>query len=331
MGSGRLSRFYLVGAALAVLLPVSARAQDPSSRELTALAPVLDSSDGGCRSLDIEGWCGAAKALHRKLRFRVLYRAPNQFSLFICDGVDGTPLAFCSGRRAFLYDPVGPTVYYSEGAGFQFGMACAKKEVDFGLSCLLGGGPTDRIFVDFPALLSLTGPAALGDPMEQRVIKHSASHFELVANFDKTRYLKIGIDLTKKCPYTEAALVDDGITGVRLEKIALNSAVADEPFTFPEKQRLTQALPVKDVTGEKDPAAMRDLTAVIMRAFFIRSVLNTVPPSRLVSIPELQGLDLDHVRENDKKFARTLQGLVPPSLRMHAEELREAAGAKSAK
>ncbi len=71
MGSGRLSRFTLIGAALAVFLLFPARAQDPSSRELTALAPVLDSSDGGCRSLDIGGWVGADKALGMKLTFRV--------------------------------------------------------------------------------------------------------------------------------------------------------------------------------------------------------------------------------------------------------------------
>ena len=47
-----------------------------------------------------------------------LYRAPNQSSMLICDAVDGTPLAFCSGRKMLVYDPVGPTVYYSEAAGF---------------------------------------------------------------------------------------------------------------------------------------------------------------------------------------------------------------------
>ena len=57
------------------------------------------------------------------------------------------------------------------------------------------------------------------------------------------------------------------------------------------------------MAAEKDPAAIRDFTAVVMRAYFVRAVINRAVPSRLASIPELQGLDLDRIRENDKKFA----------------------------
>jgi hypothetical protein len=331
MRPGRLSRLTLAGTALAVVLIAAARAEEPSSRELIALAPTLDSSDRDCQSLDFGGWFGADTALNRNLRFRALYRTPNQFSLFICDGVDGTPLAFCSGRKALFYDPVGPTVYYSENAGFHLAMAVLKNKLSFDFGLQLVGGPPDHFLVDFRSMLSLTGQAAVSGPFEDRVVKRNTSQFELVTNFDKSGYLKIDIDLSKKCPYTEAALVDEGVTVLRLDRIALNSALGDEPFTFPSKQRLTRALPVKDVTTEKDAAALRDLSAVVGRGFFVRAVMNSNAPSRLITIPELQGLDLDRVRENDKKFARALQGLVPPRLRVHTGELREAAGAKSRK
>ena len=49
-----------------------------------------------------------------------------------------------------------------------------------------------------------------------RFVKRNTSQFKLVTHYDKSGYLKIGIDLTKKCPYTEAAIVDEGVTVVRL-------------------------------------------------------------------------------------------------------------------
>jgi hypothetical protein len=73
---------------------------------------------------DVGGWSGGNEALAPKLRFHALYRAPNQCSLLISAAADGMPLTFCTGRKMFVCDLVGPTVYDSEEAGFTLGMTC---------------------------------------------------------------------------------------------------------------------------------------------------------------------------------------------------------------
>lgn len=313
MGSRRISLFLLSSVAVAVL--ARARAEEPSARELIALAPVLDSSDAGCRSLDVGGWLGYDGALAPKLSFRALYRAPNQFALLISDAADGTPLAFCSGRKIFVYDPVGPTVYYSEEAGFTLEITCTNTGVKFGLSSLLYDRSPQHILVDFRSVLSFTGRGAVGAALADGVVKRNINEFEFIRMFQGKPYLTINIDLTKTCPYTEAAFVRDGITFLRLDRLTFNGALGDEPFAFPARLRLTRALPVKNVTADKQITAFPSVAAVLERATLVRAVISRAGPPGPIDIPGLSGVNWDRVRENDKKFARAIRDLVPPSLR----------------
>jgi hypothetical protein len=60
---------------------------------------------------------------------------------------------------------------------------------------------------------------------------------------------------------------------------------------------------------------MVNLNMVLDRACLVRAVVNKAGPPGPTKIPGLTGVDWDRVRENDKKFAKALKGLVPPSLR----------------
>ena len=113
MASRCLLRFLIAGTAFVATLLHTARAGEPSVRELIALAPVLDSADRGCRSLDIGGWLGGDKALAPKLRFRALFRAPNQFSLLINGRASlcGLGSSRTTGRSLSVFTPgLSPTV-----------------------------------------------------------------------------------------------------------------------------------------------------------------------------------------------------------------------------
>ena len=81
-----------------------------SAQDLIRLAPVIDTTKSAYRSVRIEGVMSAGFGL----RFRALYRAPDQHALFIEDGRDGTPLLLVSGGAMIAYDPVRPEALFDE-------------------------------------------------------------------------------------------------------------------------------------------------------------------------------------------------------------------------
>jgi hypothetical protein len=315
MGSRSVLVFALTSAIFAVAILAQAQAADPSARELIALSPILDSSDEAVRSLDVGGWFGCDEDLAPKLRFRALYRTPNQFSLLISDA-EGAPLAFCVGTKMFLYDPVGPTVYYSENASFTLQVACTLTGLKFKYNFLLNTKKPHRIFVDFRSVMLLfQGQSQKRGDSEDRVVKRNASEFELIRFFENRPYLTINIDLAKKCPYTEASVIHEGITYLRRDRLILNDRLGDELFVFPAKQLFTQGLPVSNVREDADVASALNLTDVLTRASIVRAVVKKAGPSGPINIPGLSGVNWDRVRVNDKKFAKSLRLLVPASYR----------------
>jgi len=185
VGSKCVAPFTYAGAVLAAGLLASVRAGEPTARELTNMAPVLDSSSADCRSLDIGGRNCADATLAPTLRFRALYRAPGEFSLLISGAADGTPLAFCSGRKALAYDPVGATVYYSENARFTVEVGGAHDECIFRYQYYLifpRNEEPHRILVDLRSLFLASPRAAESGPLQERVLGRNASEFVLIRN-----------------------------------------------------------------------------------------------------------------------------------------------------
>jgi hypothetical protein len=314
MRTRRISLCRWTSAAVAVALVIQAQAGEPSVRDLIALAPVLDSSDEVCRSLDVGGWFGGAEALAPRVRFRALYRAPNQFSLLLSDTVDDTPLVFCTNRKMLCYDPVGPRVYYSEDACFTLEMAAIRADLKWNCDYFLTGRKPHHIFLDFRSVLSLSVPNTVKD-FEDKVVKRTSSKFELLRDFQNEPYYKIKIDLNKVCSYTEATFFDQGSIFLCLDKLTLNGAVDDEAFEFPAKLRLPRGLPLKHVRSDDDDAAMRIMIFDVTQASIVRSVVNRAGRSGPINIPELSSIDWDRARQNDKKFSKALKALVPLSLR----------------
>src|SRR5260370_42492361 len=93
------------------------------------------------------------KALRQRLRFRALYRAPNRFALLVSDPADGTPLVFCSDRKMFLYDPVSPTLFYSENASFSLRLLSTKGNLSFSYTYLLYSSRNHDISLDLRSVV----------------------------------------------------------------------------------------------------------------------------------------------------------------------------------
>lgn len=315
MRSRYQSQLGLAGVILSTMVLASTRAGEPSAQELVALAPVLDSSDGGCRSLSLRGWAGGDGKTEPNLRFQAIYQAPNRFSLLIDDVVDGTPLVFCSGTKMFVYDPLTPTVYYSEDASFTLEMLQTSREFRFNLVYLMGGRKPHRIFVDFRSILSFMGHGIRNGPADDRVATHGINRYELIRNFQGRSRLTLNVDPTKNCPYTAADFTENGVSYLRFDRLSLNGSPGKEPFVFPAKERLTQRFPVKVVTGQEDFVAGSKLSEILGRAIAVRAFVNRDVPPASIKVPDIPGVDWDRVRQNDKKLAKALRELVPPSVR----------------
>jgi hypothetical protein len=310
-----LSICLAIGAVGAGTLQAPTRAGDPSADELVALAPLIDSSDARCKSLDVGGWLGSDEPLAPKWRFRALYRAPDQSCMLITDASDGTPLGFGSGRKMFIYDPIGPNLYYSEAAGFNLKMLCTTTGIKMKFNYLVNCKTAQHILLDFRSIMSLTGHASDGRAVDDTVVKRTASNFELLREFKNEPYLSLRIDLSKEYPYTGAAFFWNGKTYLCVDRLTVNAALKDEVFLFPAKRRFPRALPVKVVRADEGTAAIREMETVFERAGVVRAVINRAGPPEAINIPGFSTADWERVRANDRKFAKTLKGLVPASLR----------------
>jgi hypothetical protein len=298
------------------ICPSSAGDQSPSPRDLIALKPVLDSTNPGCKALEVGGWLGGGEhGPTTKLSFRALYRSPGQFCLLLSDAVDGTPLALFSGNRMLLYDPVTPTLYYSENAGFSVVLAGAdQEELRFNIKYRLTAEEPNRIAIDFGSLFAFNRWKD-GAPTHDSVIRLDANVFQLVRSVGDEPVFAIDVDPARKCMYTRAAFTASGTTKFCMNRLHLDSPTGDEPFAFPTKERLSRAMPVTTVTGQEGIATMRITNALMERAAAVRSVVNRVGPGEAIPLRGLSDVDFNRVRDNDKKYAKALRELIPPSLR----------------
>jgi hypothetical protein len=323
MKGRRLPWFPIAIAALIGTIPPPVRAgEEATTRLLVALAPVLDSSDRSCRSLDIGGYTAAGAMGSDKppggyLRFRVIYRAPDRFSLLLSDPEDGTPVAFGSGRKMLVYDPVDPAVYYSERGGIRLEMVGTGGQLRFNCTYLLCSSKPSRILLDFTSLLSITSgqQGAAHVAFEEQVVRGKAGIFRLSRRYEDGVNLTLNVDTSKPCPYTATTLAWNGVTMMCLDRLILNAPLGDELFEFPVKERLGRGLPLKEATTDENPAANLRMTEVIGRAYAVRAVVNQMRPPAAPDVPGPGGVDWATVRENDRKYAKALRELVPPSLR----------------
>jgi hypothetical protein len=311
-----LSLFPVASAAFAVALLNPALADEPSAQELITLKPAFDSTNPGCKTLEVGGWLGDGECgPTTKLSFRALYRSPGQLCLLLSDTVDGTPLALFSGKSMLLYDHVTPTLYYSTTAGFSVVLAGADQgELRFNINYRLTAEEPSRIVIDFGSLFSFNRWKG-GAQTHDSVVRLDANVFQLVRSVGDEPVFVIDVDPARKCPYTRAAFGASGTTKFCMNRLNLDSPTGGEPFAFPTKEQLGRAMPVTTVTGQEGIATMRITNALMERAAAVRSVVNRVGPGEAIPLRGLSDVDFNRVRDNDKKYAKALRELIPPSLR----------------
>ena len=322
MRTGNRSLILLAYATLTAAVASSGVAGEPSARELVALAPVIRSSDKNCKSIDISGFMN--KEGITDLKFRAVYRAPDRFALLLYDGLDGTPLLYCSDRNMFVYDPVGPSFLYSGYAGFQIDLLATVETFVFSIDGSVVRSKSSSISIDLQSILwgpgqnglALMDQAVKDGVVRDEVVKRNEGSYKLVRHEEEGSTIRIDVRLNANPPYTAIDFAEGGAPKpfLGIDKLAINGALKDEMFAFPEKDRLARTMTVRDVAGDGVLKSLGAL-ALVTRAAVVRTAVNHPESRARIKHPELLGVDWERVKQNDKRFSKILKTLVPQGLR----------------
>jgi len=156
--------------ALAFLVSVQAKAADPTTRDLIALAPIVSSKDESIKSIEIAGYFASDGKIDTT--FRALYQSPGRFAFLMSDGATGTPISFSANRNMLVYDPVRPELVYFTDAieYYEWGIEDGKLKMSVGHK--FWSHDSIRIIVDFKAMF--------GAPTRNTVVKLSDTQYTLI-------------------------------------------------------------------------------------------------------------------------------------------------------
>jgi hypothetical protein len=286
--------------------PVAKRAV--TAEDLIAIAPVIDSADPKCQSIEVRGRMRSQGEVN--LRFRAVYRAPDHFAFLFSDGGDGAPLMFVADGQGVLYDPIEPTLRRiphgayalirlerkGERANFSFGLGLHSKE---------DADPEEipRILLDFRSILALAAENQrlidTGGETYRLIIqrhKESVDHYE----FDK----KLQPSLQKYVAF----LKDELEPFLTLDSIRLNVALRDEEFRLPDLSRLAGKIAVRDFPTDGVLSGVKTI-GEICRTAYVRVAAHNPKARRIVPFPRLVGIRWDEIRQHDLVCAPALREL----------------------
>jgi hypothetical protein len=222
-----LSAFLVAGAG--VLAPHdAASAADPTATDLIRLAPAVSSADRQARRIKVAS--SVTSSEHWRLLFLARYDYPDHFFLCIADGRDGTPLAYFSENRLFMYNAVDSEVMYFQEAKFDYTLQGADGGLDNRCS-VTGSAGGSNILVD---LKSLYGQAAKHDDL----VHSSTRTFRLTRTFGEGESLVALVDPSRRCPFAHLELCDTEkeLPPFVLHELSIDGDVRD-PRPVPPSER----------------------------------------------------------------------------------------------
>jgi hypothetical protein len=295
----RLRNGWLLVLCLAVLNGggVATADDEVSAQNLIRLAPVIDTTNGAHRSVRIEG----VVRFGIELRFRALYRAPDQHALFFEDGGDGTPLFLASNGQLIVYDPVNAAALLDTNDHVTFSIGCKHRRLDWNFGFNSQKDKPSKIDINVASLYSTADradSAAAVDGHRYRLISHLSDGPSMLAM----------VDLARPCPFTRIDLVtdQDDQPWLTLDTIAVDEELGDEWFAMPDKARLSERVAVHDLSGT---GFFKEVTgaALVMRAIYARIGANDPEIRETIKYPGLIGIDWAQVQQHDREFSQAFR------------------------
>ncbi len=293
----------------AIALGVSATpatAGEPTVGDLTALAPVLRSSDEKVHSIEVAGYVRDHGKIIRT--FRALYRAPDRFVFVVRDGQDGTPISIAVDKKMLIYDPVKPEILIHPHASSYRTLKIEDGEYQDSWGYTSSGRQPCRIEIDLKSVF--TAPTKDGAPVLTTVTEEGEGVHVLTRKGDKT-YKRLRVEQRGPTPVVtyETASSPGGPPIYGIDRMIVDGALDDSEFTFPPLDRLAGSLKVREIKDGFFSEA--ESMNVLMRTYYVRQKLLEPKSQRGVITPLMAGVRWSRVEENDALHAKQVHDLIP--------------------
>jgi hypothetical protein len=262
-------------------------------------APVIRSSDEGCRSIELGGYLRANESAC--LTFRAIYRAPSHFALLIRDGADGTPLFVAADRRILLYDPLRSALLWKEDTNIHFSLVKERDALRIHLDATTDKDRPSGVLVDIKSMVAGPFPNDI-------VTRIGDRKYRLTRTTEKGNSLECAIDLDRKQPYANIQIMHAGQNrpSLRIESLELNGNMDQDEFLFPKKDELAGKTCLRELPDGAMASSGGGLT-VLMAACYARAAINKPEMREAIERAGFSDIDWKGVEENDKRFSHVLR------------------------
>ena len=280
--------------------PTARGAGQPSPEELSDLAPIFGGLIQDYQSYEVVG--SQKMDGVTRMKFCVLFCAPDRYSCLLSDASDGTPIMFIINKDMLVFDPVEGNAILSSNSNPKIIVRNTGNDLFF----YYGFSPKQReILID---LKSIFGAKFA----ERQVSRLGEKAYRLTCTTEKGSHLTASVNLARNCPFERLEITPKNgeESFFAIEKIAVDEEIGDERFAFPPKSRLAEIMPVKELNLDAPFFTRLDTSARLMRTIFVRQAANHPELRDAIKVPGIVEIDWEKVRENDRKYSKPLRDLL---------------------
>lgn len=288
------NRAWLLAAGL--VLASSLRAEEDPA----ALLPKISLPDEKITSLEATG---RVRLFTHRYDWRILYKAPDRYALFLWGRPDKVPIACFAGGRILVYDPLRSTIWIGSASCRRAQLGMKKDNLVFRLTYSYATN-SDYLRLDFPSI------AAYCNAKTKR-IDQDGGRVLWTGQSDAGEIYEAVLDPKAETPLVSFTVHagDPEHPMFRIDEIKLNGEIPDEAFRFPDLKKLK-----KDFKGKvkRLPETLVRARAYYDQVIDIRSGINFEKLRKQVQERQrMDGTVWATAKASDDEFARKLKRFLP--------------------
>ncbi len=263
-------------------------------------APTLTDSDNDINSFDIKGYyCEKFGTDRARVRFRLCYKKPGQYSLILRDDIDGTPLLYSSQGKMLEYNAIGPHITITDDAIIRATFASTEDGfLTQKVTSYRSRNETNFVYIDFRSVLKNQFASASTEVIDDRTARYTRTS-------PRGNKLCILIKPGEKfsCHGCSLTMAGEDNPSFAFESITVNTKLKDDLFAFPVVEAGHLEISVKKPSPDDDEI----LSSI---ACYARAALKNRAKRGDPEFPKLTRLDWDNFGRADAKLSDHLKQLL---------------------